>query len=298
MLSPGWRAGRAEEVVVQFRRNQALRLKCRQPLAGDFPQIPDQRGSDRGHGQSSRPCEEFSIRTGCPLATDNPIRPTEPCRPTRFPVVCRATTSRCSMTSWIYCGGNQRRRCPWPTSSCRSYGAREPEFNGAGSGIPMPMRVRKIIVQTISPYARRTHNWSLLHLIDRVQNPDAVPARQQPPAPRPPKPDLSPDEQDYRSIVDVLEKNNRSVSMAVLGKSRRRWLERPPTRPEQPAPEPACRRAGPNGADGVLVKNGTRTCRARATPDTLGRRSLPVFRNTRLFHDYPKLPVSYPFVEQ
>ena len=88
---------------------------------------------------------------------------------------------------------------------------------------------RKMIVQTISQYAQQTGNWSLLNLLDRIQNPD--PVSQQPPAPEPSEPELSPDERDFRSIVDVLEKNNRSVSMAVLGKSRRRWMERPPRDP-------------------------------------------------------------------
>ena len=65
---------------------------------------------------------------------------------------------------------------------------------------------RKIIVQTISQYAQRTHNWPLLHLLDRIQNPDTAPVRQQPPAPRPPQPQLSDDERDYRSVVDVLRR--------------------------------------------------------------------------------------------
>lgn len=117
---------------------------------------------------------------------------------------------------------------------------------------------RRKIVQTISLYARQTHNWSLLHLIDRIQNPDAVPARQQQSAPRPPKPTFPPDEQDYRSIVDVLEKNNRSVSMAIFGKSRRRWLERQPRDPNSPHPNRLADVLARMVADGVLVKNGTR----------------------------------------
>jgi hypothetical protein len=117
---------------------------------------------------------------------------------------------------------------------------------------------RRKIVQTISMYSRQTHNWSLLHLIDRVQNPDAVPARQQQSAPRPPKPTFPPDEQDYRSIVDVLEKNNRSVSMAVLGKVRRRWLERPPRDPSSQHPNRLADVLARMVADGVLAKQGTR----------------------------------------
>jgi hypothetical protein len=115
---------------------------------------------------------------------------------------------------------------------------------------------RKMIVQTISQYAQQTGNWSLLNLLDRIQNPDAV--RQQPPAPEPSEPEFSPDERDFRSIVDVLEKNNRSVSMAVLGKSRRRWMERPPRDPSSSQPNRLADVLTKMVQDGVLVKNGTR----------------------------------------
>ena len=114
---------------------------------------------------------------------------------------------------------------------------------------------RKLIVQTISQYAQQTGNWSLLNLLDRIQNPDA---RQQPPAPEPSEPELSPDERDFRSIVQVLEGNRRSVSMAVLGKSRRRWLERPPRDPSSPQPNRLADVLARMVQDGVLMKNGTR----------------------------------------
>ena len=114
---------------------------------------------------------------------------------------------------------------------------------------------RKMIVQTIQQYAQQTGNWSLLNLLDRIQNPDA---RQQPPAPEPPEPELSPTERDFRSIVQVLEKNGRSVSMAVLGKSRRRWLERPPRDPSSPQPNRLADVLARMVADGVLTKNGPR----------------------------------------
>ncbi len=119
---------------------------------------------------------------------------------------------------------------------------------------------RRIIVQTISLYARQTHNWPLLHLIDRIQNPDAATpvTRRQPPAPRPPQPQWSDDERDYRSVVDVLEKNNRSVSMAVLGKVRRRWLERQPRNPSSPHPNRLADVLARMVADGVLLKQGSR----------------------------------------
>jgi hypothetical protein len=113
-----------------------------------------------------------------------------------------------------------------------------------------------MIVQTISQYAQQTGNWSLLHLLDRIQNPDV--RQQQLPAPESPEPELSPVERDFRSIVDVLEKNGRSVSMAVLGKSRRRWMERPPRDPSSPQPNRLADVLARMMADGVLTKNGTR----------------------------------------
>jgi hypothetical protein len=114
---------------------------------------------------------------------------------------------------------------------------------------------RKFIVQTISQYAQQTHNWSLLRLLDRIQNPAPNP-RQQPPVSRPPK--LPPDEQDYRSIVQVLERNGRSVSLAALGKDRRRWLERQPRDPNSPHRTRLHDVLARMVQDGVLTKLGTR----------------------------------------
>ena len=65
------------------------------------------------------------------------------------------------------------RRCHWLICSCRSSRARELVCSEAGSVIPLPTRGGKMIVQTISQYAQQTHNWSLLNLLDRIQNPDA-----------------------------------------------------------------------------------------------------------------------------
>ena len=114
---------------------------------------------------------------------------------------------------------------------------------------------RKMIVQVIQQYAQQTGNWSLLNLLDRIQNPDV---RQQAPVPEPPEPELSPDERDFRSVIDVLEKNNRSVSMAVLGKSRRRWMERPPRDPNSSYSNRLYDVLARMVQDGVLAKNGTR----------------------------------------
>ena len=137
---------------------------------------------------------------------------------------------------------------------------------------------RKIIVQTVHQYAQQTHNWSLLHLLDRIQNPDTslnLPAGNSLAIRDHGKPDLPPDERDYRSIVDVLEKNGRSVSMAVLGKARRRWLERQPRNPSSTYSTRLHDVLARMVQDGVLAKNGTRYVpgpnysRYLATPDAV-----------------------------
>ena len=84
---------------------------------------------------------------------------------------------------------------------------------------------RKMIVQVIQIYAQRTQNWQLSQLLDRFRDFDATrgdPNRQRLQPPTPPKPKYPPDEQDYRSIVDVLERSGRQANMAVLGRLRRR----------------------------------------------------------------------------
>ena len=122
--------------------------------------------------------------------------------------------------------------------------------------------MRKIIVQTIEKYARQTQNWHLLRLMDRFrdfQGNQSDPARAKPPRPqKPPKPAYSPDEADYRSIVDVLEKHGRSVSMLVLGKVRRRWLERPPRAPSSPHKNRLADVLARMIQDDVLAKQGAR----------------------------------------
>jgi hypothetical protein len=121
--------------------------------------------------------------------------------------------------------------------------------------------MRKIIVQVIEQYAYRSQNWQLLRLLDRFRDfsgnrPD--PAHKPLPPPKPSKPVYPPDEQDYRSIVDVLEKHGRSVSMMVLGKVRRRWLERPPRDPLSPHPNRLADVLARMVTDGVLAKQGAR----------------------------------------
>jgi hypothetical protein len=121
--------------------------------------------------------------------------------------------------------------------------------------------MRKIVVGVIEQYAQRTQNWHLLRLLDRFRGFDATrpdSACRQPRPPKPSKPIYPPDEQDYRSVVDVLERSGRSVSMAILGKLRRRWLERPPRDPASVYPNRLADVLARMVSDGVLAKQGAR----------------------------------------
>lgn len=90
---------------------------------------------------------------------------------------------------------------------------------------------RKIIVQTVEDYARSTENFGLMRLLDRIREPGARRATRQT---KPAKAKLSPDEQDYASIISVLERNGRMVSLARLQKDRRRWSDYKPRDPNSP----------------------------------------------------------------
>ena len=120
---------------------------------------------------------------------------------------------------------------------------------------------RKLIVQTIQDYARKTQNSTLLRSLDRFRDfhgnkPD--PSRKPAPPPKPPKPTYPPDEQDYRSICQVLERIGRSASLAVFGSQRSRWLERGPRDPNSPHPNRLADVLARMLWDGVLVKRGAR----------------------------------------
>lgn len=117
---------------------------------------------------------------------------------------------------------------------------------------------RQIIVGVIEQYARQTQNWQLLKLLDRLRNVDATRAATPQQAPKPIKPKLPPDEQDYRSLVDVIERSGRQANLAVLGRLRRRWMERPPRDPSSPYPNRLADVLARMVADGVLQKQGAR----------------------------------------
>ena len=68
------------------------------------------------------------------------------------------------------------------------------------------------------------------------------------PKARPPKPakaKLEPDQQDYASIISVMERNGRTASLGLLQKDRRRWTEWPPRNPSS---------AHPNRLEDVLAR--------------------------------------------
>jgi hypothetical protein len=120
---------------------------------------------------------------------------------------------------------------------------------------------RKLIVQIIGQYAQRPQNWHLLQLLDRFQGFTATrpdPNRRPPPPPKPAKPKYPPDEQDFRSVVDVIERSGRAANMAQLGHYRRRWLERKPRNPASPHPNRLADVLARMVQDGVLAKQGAK----------------------------------------
>jgi hypothetical protein len=122
-------------------------------------------------------------------------------------------------------------------------------------------RGRQIIVQIIRQYAYQTQNWHLVQLLDRFQDCDATrpdPRRQPPPPRKPSKPVYPPDEADYRSIVQVVDRNGGNASMMHFGKDRRRWLERPPRDPNSAHPNRLADVLARMVQDGVLAKQGAR----------------------------------------
>ena len=90
---------------------------------------------------------------------------------------------------------------------------------------------RKIVMQVIRDYATSTGNHRLLGLLGKMAGETQQPLRVRTTQA---KPKLSPQDQDFASIVSVIERKGGSVTHAVLGSLRRRWLERPPRDPHSP----------------------------------------------------------------
>jgi len=108
---------------------------------------------------------------------------------------------------------------------------------------------KRIVKDVIRQYAQDTDNYRLLSLIEGKPRSKPKPT---------PKPKLPPDEQDYRSIVSVLERNSRQANLAMLGSKRRRWLERPPRNPSSPHPHRLADVLARMVADGVLEEKKTK----------------------------------------
>ena len=122
---------------------------------------------------------------------------------------------------------------------------------------------RQMIISTISDYARSTDNRRLLGLLDRFEdfdatapNPAAERSRYRPVQPKPQR--LPPDEQDFRSIIDVMERHGQRLTLDILGKARRRWLERLPRDVTSPHPNRLVDVLARMIADGVLQEKQTR----------------------------------------
>jgi len=120
---------------------------------------------------------------------------------------------------------------------------------------------RKRIMELIRQYAQRTGNWSLLRLASRFEDFDATKPDTRVQSTRlakPVKPKYPPDEQDYRSVVDVIERSGRAANLAILGRLRRRWLERPPRDPNSPHANRLTDVLARMIGDGVLSKTGAK----------------------------------------
>ena len=94
---PGWRRGGPKKITFRFRRETPYDLKIGNPLQAIFRQYLTNAVRTVADRQDSRPCDESSIPTGCPLTTADQatIRPTAPSPPKRFLVVFPATITKC-----------------------------------------------------------------------------------------------------------------------------------------------------------------------------------------------------------
>jgi hypothetical protein len=139
-----------------------------------------------------------------------------------------------------------------PTRSTRSsFGRRESDLG------------RQQIISAIEQYASATENRRLLRLLNRFKDfdatapdPTAARSRYKPVKSKPQQ--IPPDERDYRSIIEVMEKHGQQANLAILGKVRRRWLERLPRDPSSPHPNRLADVLARMVADDVLTEKRTR----------------------------------------
>lgn len=82
---------------------------------------------------------------------------------------------------------------------------------------------RQVIIQSMEDYARSSENYLLLRLLERLKAGESSPRRtvSQPT----PRPKVSDQQRDYGSILSVVDRFERPIGSADLGRYRRRWLE-------------------------------------------------------------------------
>ena len=256
MLSPVGESGKQRRTIFDFDETRPYNLRVGNPLAAIFKTYLN--NDIRNIIGGRIPALRTRQKTGAlPIGYGSPgeVSPDE--------IPARISSDEQEMLSDILGLMKARSTAEMPLadlfmSILRGEGTRV-QRNRFGQGRADSMR--KTIMQVIEQYAQRTQNWQLLRLLDRFRDfrgnrPD--PACQQPRLPKPPKPAYPPDEQDYRSIVQVLERNGKSASMMVFGKVRRRWLERPPRDPASVHPNRLADVLARMVEDGVLTKQGAR----------------------------------------
>ena len=94
---------------------------------------------------------------------------------------------------------------------------------------------RGVILQTIKDFAHHTGDVQMLGLLSKIDQPNVVPTASSPKA-QPAT--TSPKERDYASILAVIDRLERPVGSADLGRLRRRWLEYPPREITGASPKP------------------------------------------------------------
>ena len=154
------------------------------------------------------------------------IRPGPPISPNAN---CTPTSSRC-------CRNAVHPTCRWCRSSVPYLTGPEPGNKGDDSGIPGRPGEEKIY-DTLVQYSMTSGNHQLQDLLSKFKEIQGEQARREksgtPKAPKP-QTQISPQERDFRSIVQVLERNGQRVSMLQLGSQRSRWLGGPPRDPSSP----------------------------------------------------------------
>ena len=213
-------SARISPATIPWRRDSRLRLAglVRAIAAGRIRRL---------HNVEPRPAGTFSIYGG--RHGESRLF-----RPMRFPAEATAVSGIGCSTSPCFC--RQRERL--------SSLAPGPSFNSILAG--EPMRIQRSAFGAYSGgYRKKGHrpgHWAICTANGELtlapvagQNPEPEPKEPRPTTTTsPPKPKLPPDEADYRSIIDVLEKAGRRATLALLGSKRSRWLGRKPRDPSSP----------------------------------------------------------------